>query len=228
MKKGIVVGTIIGLILIVIWLIKPWIAVFINKPLTEEEVKTVIQEQYEGEIGRIQLIDDEYMVEIRSEKGVYDLRLNSRTGEVTSLEQTENFKTKEEFLTEKQVRDIILTHTDGKIESMKLVEEKESFVYKAVIAKETETINMIIDAENGKILSLSSENSEDISKNITEKQAGVIAIKHVNGGKIDDIELKKNKQTSYYLVEIEFGDEKEASVQVNAISGEIMSVIWDD
>jgi len=229
MKKGIIVGMSIGIILILVRFIQPWNTFSINKPLTEEEIIATIHEQYDGEIANIKRLDEEYEVEIRSTKGVYELKLDSQTGEIISLSQTESFPTEEILLSEQQVNEIISSKTDGNIEKVELVEEENtSPVYHAVITKGKETILVTIDAITGSILSMSTENREAITKSISEKQAGEIAIKHVKGGKIDDIELKKNKQTSYYLVEIEFDNEKEANVQVNAISGKIMSVIWDD
>ncbi|GIN91014.1 PepSY domain-containing protein [Siminovitchia terrae] len=32
----------------------------------------------------------------------------------------------------------------------------------------------------------------------------------------------------YYLVEVERDKEKEATVQINAITGEVLSITWDD
>jgi uncharacterized membrane protein YkoI len=61
---------------------------------------------------------------------------------------------------------------------------------------------------------------------ITEKEAASIALSRVNG-EIDEIELEVSGGISYYLVELET-DEDDATIQINAISGEVMSITWDD
>jgi hypothetical protein len=45
---------------------------------------------------------------------------------------------------------------------------------------------------------------------------------------VDEIELRKLSKESYYLVEINTVDGREAVIQVNEITGIIMSVIRDD
>ncbi len=64
---------------------------------------------------------------------------------------------------------------------------------------------------------------------ITEKQAEQIALGQVKG-EVDDIKFKHSGKTGqqYYLVEIDTPDDREAAVQINAISGAVMSVTWDD
>jgi hypothetical protein len=47
-------------------------------------------------------------------------------------------------------------------------------------------------------------------------------------GMVDEIELRKLSKESYYLVEINTVDGREAVIQVNEITGIIMSVIRDD
>jgi uncharacterized membrane protein YkoI len=62
---------------------------------------------------------------------------------------------------------------------------------------------------------------------ITEKAAAEIALQEVNGT-VDDIDLETTGDTSYYLVEIETAADKEALVQIHAITGKIISITWDD
>lgn len=64
---------------------------------------------------------------------------------------------------------------------------------------------------------------------LKEKDAERIALTQVPG-KVDDTDYEddEDKGQSYYLVDIDTPDEREATVQVNAISGAVMSVTWDD
>lgn len=67
---------------------------------------------------------------------------------------------------------------------------------------------------------------------ITANEAAIIAVNEV-GGEVDDIELEEINGSYYYLVEIEFEDEDddddlEAVVQIDSITGDVLSVTWDD
>ncbi len=67
------------------------------------------------------------------------------------------------------------------------------------------------------------------SNSLTEKQAEQIALRQVKG-KVDDVDFKHSGKTGqqYYLVDIDTPDDREAVIQINAISGEVMSITWDD
>ncbi|WP_322905844.1 PepSY domain-containing protein [Paenibacillus sp. SGZ-1009] len=71
--------------------------------------------------------------------------------------------------------------------------------------------------------------SASTATSITEKQAEQIALAQVNG-EVDDVKFKHSGKTGqqYYLVEIDTPHDREAVVQINAISGAVMSVTWDD
>lgn len=61
---------------------------------------------------------------------------------------------------------------------------------------------------------------------LTEQQAASIALKHVQGnGQVEGVQRGSHDD---YLVDIEMTDGREAVVQVNMISGKVMSVTWDD
>lgn len=64
-------------------------------------------------------------------------------------------------------------------------------------------------------------------KRITEEEAAAIALKTVDG-KVDDIDLIQSGGVAYYLVEIDREDGEDGTVQINAITGEVKSVTWDD
>lgn len=62
---------------------------------------------------------------------------------------------------------------------------------------------------------------------ITEQEAIEIALEKM-AGTVEEVELEQSSGVSYYLVEIEANDQQEATIQVHSITGEIMSVTWDD
>lgn len=65
---------------------------------------------------------------------------------------------------------------------------------------------------------------------LTEQQAVQIALRQLKG-EIDDVDFVETSEGGYYLVEIEIDVEDgpdQATYQIHAISGKIMSVTWDD
>ncbi len=64
-------------------------------------------------------------------------------------------------------------------------------------------------------------------KQISEAEAISIALTKVNG-EVDDVDLEQSNGESYYLVSIETVNGEEGIVQVHAITGEVMSITWDD
>lgn len=67
---------------------------------------------------------------------------------------------------------------------------------------------------------------------LTEEQAVELALKEVSGT-LEDVDFEDSEQGGFYLIEIEQpgqGDEdgQEATVQIQAITGEVLSIVWDD
>ncbi|WP_392454327.1 PepSY domain-containing protein [Chryseomicrobium aureum] len=73
---------------------------------------------------------------------------------------------------------------------------------------------------------------EQAPTRLTEEQVSEIALQQVSGT-VADVDFEQSESGGYYLVEIEQpdqGDEDgpEATVQIHAITGEVLSVVWDD
>ncbi|WP_054027352.1 PepSY domain-containing protein [Bacillus sp. FJAT-28004] len=62
---------------------------------------------------------------------------------------------------------------------------------------------------------------------LTEKEASDTALKKVKGS-VKEVELEDSRGKWYYFVEIETADGREATVQLHAASGSVVSVTWDD
>ncbi|WP_052712201.1 PepSY domain-containing protein [Domibacillus indicus] len=68
---------------------------------------------------------------------------------------------------------------------------------------------------------------EESTRMLTAEEAGQIALTKVPGT-IEEAELGDEEEAGSYLIDIETKSGEEATVQVNAISGGIMSITWDD
>lgn len=77
--------------------------------------------------------------------------------------------------------------------------------------------------------STSSSSQSPTAVSVTGAQAQQIALSQVKG-EVDDVKYEHNSKNGqqYYLVEIDTPDDREAVIQINSITGAVMSVTWDD
>ena len=76
-------------------------------------------------------------------------------------------------------------------------------------------------------------NANEPVRLLTEKEAEKIAAKSLAdaGSKVEDSDADLRTEDdgqAYYLVEVELEDGREASVQINAVSGAVLSTTWDE
>ena len=144
--------------------------------LTEEEAQTLVENSYKGEVTKINLHDDQYIIKMQRNHIVYQIVLGVSNKEVLSFTKIES-----------------IDHSP---------QEK--------LPKETEE-----------------REKEEPSKILSEAEAGKIALGEVEGI-IDDIDLESNDRYPFYLIDIETKDDREAVVQIDAATGKVLSVTWDD
>ncbi|MYL49233.1 hypothetical protein GLV98_07040 [Halobacillus litoralis] len=143
-----------------------------------------------------------------------------------------------EPLSESDIREKVQTQYNGEITDVTSMEdhylatiELDEGVYEVVVLKKDGRISDIRPLESLKDND-STAPSEDQSENaqtepITEEKAKAVALNEIEGA-VDDIDYESGGDPAFYLVEIERAGGEEATVQVHALTGEIMSVTWDD
>jgi uncharacterized membrane protein YkoI len=191
--------------------------------LTKEAVEEAVLEQYPGEVIATTLLDDVYKMQLKTETGLYALKVDSLNGEIISLEllnknvvsvvENKDIQTKDDTSEENDPTGNLPIEENDSSNGTVETEPSGNSSTTAVVPNANAPIDNNPGVETNKI--------------ITIEQATAISTKHVNGT-VDDIELRKLSKESYYLVEIDTVDKREVVVQVNAITGIIMSVIWDD
>ncbi|WP_419957575.1 PepSY domain-containing protein [Psychrobacillus psychrotolerans] len=233
-KNGYIIGGVTLIILIVVGVL--WLSPFSSKPLTEEELKSAALTKYPGEIIRTTKSENEYEIDMQMENGVYAISMDTNNGTILSLKQiaTEEVPLAVETLTEAQIKKKIATQ--GEIQSVLFINEKTPY-YEVVVHKGNVEFNLKVDPYNGAIIDSSQApveapvSTENIL--ITEKEALTIAATHLKGIADDDAELHQpTGQPPYYLVEVEIenGEEedREAVVEVDAYTGKVKSVNWEN
>lgn len=202
--------------------------------LSKQEARNLIQERYQGTVKQITLAGQQYHIELEKQDHLYKIKLDALEGKVISFSKIESAKSPPlnpqpvTILSEEEIKKIILAAAkNGTITFFEKTESNGKIIYKAVVKETNKQTTLTLDAITGNILSSTSMTINETSKRLTEAEAKVIAKKQVNGD-VEHIWLETKGDKTYYLVEIETQDDREAIVQIHAITGNVMSVSWDN
>lgn len=143
-----------------------------------------------------------------------------------------------EPLSESQIREKVQTRYNGEITNMTSEEEH----YLATIELDEGIYEVVVSKKNGRISDMRTaekfqdketedppegQSGNEKTQPITEEEAKAKARNEIDGV-VDDIDFESEGDPAFYLVEIERSGGEEATVQIHALTGEIMSVTWDD
>lgn len=136
------------------------------------------------------------------------------------------------LISEKEVMKMILQEEKGHVTRLERKREGTETIYFAVVRHNNNKTTYKIDATTGEIIEKQSHRKKQSSTGyptniISEQKAIQLALQQVSG-EVDDVDLEREDGLIFYLVEIERNDDQEAIVQINAITGETMSITWDD
>src|SRR5699024_6003464 len=132
-------------------------------------------------------------------------------------------------LMEEEANDIAKERFNGEILETKLVDD----IYHMTIKLDTGEYELKIASKSGAMMDLvrkkeeTQQEEEEPPKNITSEEDIQIALDTVYG-EVDDVDLEDEDGQLYYFIEIETEDDLEAEIQIHAISGEVISIEWDD
>lgn len=210
------------IIIILIWLLIQQF-VFTSDQLTEDDVKEIVEERYGGVIQGIENSGKDSIVSFDRAGQIYQLHFNRASGEIKEMSRISGEKKQ---LTKQEAKELVEAESLGEIHSLNLKEKSGEDVFVTQVVKDGEMREITLHAVTGKIIS-NELADEQPSKNtiLTEEEAIEIALQSVQG-EVDDVDLENEDDDVFYLIEIETADEKEAIVEVNAITGE-STVTWD-
>jgi uncharacterized membrane protein YkoI len=196
--------------------------------LSEEEAVSAVLAQYPGEVLDVSLQNDAYLLQMKSDTGLYELQVDAEQGSILSIERLTGELSQEQlaaaFPAEKQGESQM---ADGQVQQTRAENGKE-----AEAAGSTDTQISSDSVSAGKQAAGKKEiegNAGPVKPDriVTEKKAKSIALQQVQG-EVEDLDFRDEGGVRYYLIEIDTPDDREAIVQVNAISGAVMSVAWDE
>lgn len=204
--------------------------------LTEQEAQTLVEKRYQGKVTLLKLDNQQYQIELQKQNQLYVIKLDAKNGKILSFDESEttlssNGPTSDTplkvELPEEELKQIVQNTVSGSLVSFEKIDTNQQPSYKAIVNEGEKQTTIIVDAVSGTILSTTSLVINQPPKRLTESEAINIAISQVQG-QVDDIWIDTEGDLTYYLVKIETNDDREATVQIHAITGDVMSVRWDD
>ncbi len=149
----------------------------------------------------------------------------------------EQSKTERTLLSVDEVKNIALQEVNGVIEEIELESRSGNKVYEVEIEKDEVDYDLTIDAYSGEVYTINGDDDDDddITRSnptqnkqdiISQADAAAIAEKTVNG-KVIEIERDSDDGVIKYEVELKT-DRGEAEVEIDAATGKVLEVEWDD
>ncbi|WP_025783124.1 PepSY domain-containing protein [Sporosarcina sp. D27] len=202
--------------------------------IPEDSIKNQLEKMYNGEVNDLLLHDDIYGATLTREGSVYEVRVDGATGNVLSMVLKE--PSKELVLKQKEAAERAKKEKDksslGKTEEVPAQSAPEEHKPQPETPKPAPVQPKPQPKPQEKPQPKPPVNKPAPQKTVllTEQQAVQIALRQLNG-EVDDVDFVKTSEGGYYLVEIEIDVDDgpdEATYQIHAISGKVMSVTWDD
>ncbi|MGC6583423.1 PepSY domain-containing protein [Paenibacillus sp. Dod16] len=178
----------------------------------DEVVEEVLSQYPGGEITKTALDGGVYRLELQSATGTYEMTVDARQGDIVSIEQRDKTAVKPD------------PEPGGPREPDQPTEpDSDNPPSEPADNGGKGAAEGAGDGESGN----GSGTSEPPATMITKEYAIKLSLEKVPGT-VEDVEYRESKSSRYYLVEIERADGREATIQVHAITGKIMTVTWDD
>lgn len=191
--------------------------IFVKTTLSEQEIINRVESLYNGSVEDITKNTEHYNVVFSDGAKVYEVLVDEEQGtfhHLTLLAQRD----------EKNVATNVSPQdetTEPAVSQSKETSNSSNTSSKDV-PKATPESSVDKQATNNTPV----EKPKITSIQITEQSATNIALQQLNG-EVEDVELFSSADGGYYIVEIET-DEQEAAFQIHAITGKILSVVYDD
>ena len=199
-----------------------------EETVTKEEIQSRIEQMYGGSVSNLIRKKDRYIAQINRQDGLYEIVADTSKGDIISITLLEQAaKQQLPIKTKDDIQSIVSSEYEGTIERMVLSSETEQPFYAVDIAKDETLITLTIDALTGSILD-SKKKQTTAEQALISKDQAIIKAKTQLTGEVQYITYEETSDGGYYLIEIESEDDREAVIQVHGVSGEILSVTWDD
>ncbi|MEK4020528.1 PepSY domain-containing protein [Bacillus sp. FSL K6-3176] len=199
-----------------------------QKILSEADIKKIIAKDYNGNITNINLINhkQDYTLTLENSNGIYQIIASSSSGQMKEMKQLKSYQKPNEKNAELQAEEVAVKKVKGTVIQKK--EKSDRFIFTIQSKKELYQVDVekdtfkVIEAEKKKPTS-----KEKKLTKITVEEAIQIAVKEV-GGTVDDADLETFSGMLVFEVELDLPDGREAEVLVNAYTGDIEGITYEN
>ena len=123
------------------------------------------------------------------------------------------------------IYDVTPKYIAGKDDSAIFHFKKDGIIYNVTVDELDGHVETLVKIA-GKYNVPEKKETEPLTKMLTDDEAIAIAHKEL-AGSVDELSYRSTSDGGYYLIEID-GDDAEATFQIHALSGEVLSITWDD
>lgn len=188
--------------------------------LTAAAAEREVLEQYGGEIVQSRADGDGYKVTLQSSEGLYELTVAGAEARILSITRLESSKPE-------------ATETPGLASpsaspaTMPAGSESPAATDNPDPGESANPTAPGATPDKPEATPPAPKPTGSPSVHISEVRAAELALQKVPG-KVQDVDKEREDGQWYYFVEIETNDLREAEVQLNAVTGTVISVAWDD
>jgi len=212
----------------VIWLIQE--RFFESKEeLTVQEASQIIKDLYGGSVESIEEKNDIFHMTVLKNHITYDFQMDSETGNILLLNKVDDQNLPEASPTVKtreEIRTILNGQQNGTIHSINYQNVGGQPQYIVEITDQETLKTILVNATTGEILSEEVKQQNPPENQtlsiISSEKAKQAALSQLNGT-VEYVLYEDASDGGYYLVEID-GENQEATFQIHAVSGKIISV----
>ncbi|MCY7627621.1 PepSY domain-containing protein [Bacillus altitudinis] len=227
-KKMKMLLTLTGCLFILVAFAMLMIQTIDQKILSEADIKKIIAKDYNGNITNIDLINhkQDYTLTLENSNGIYQIIASSSSGQMKEMKQLKSYQKPNEKNAELQAEEVAVKKVKGTVIQKK--EKSDRFIFTIQSKKELYQV----DVEKDTFKVIEAEKKQPTSKEkkltkITVEEAIQIAVKEV-GGTVDDADLETFSGMLVFEVELDLPDGREAEVLVNAYTGDIEGITYEN
>ncbi|MCY9014830.1 PepSY domain-containing protein [Bacillus inaquosorum] len=193
--------------------------------LSKEAVVKKIEASYKGEVTKVTQSKNKrtYDMTLENPKGTYFIKADAKSADILSINRVKAMNPS--AMTEKEAEHLALERVPGTVKK----QTQQNRVATYTIQKEDgKTYEVKVDMQAKAVVSADQISSEDQQKTpITKKEAKTIAERET-GGTADDADLEENEGTLIFEVDVDLPDDKEATVKINAYTGKVANIVYED
>ncbi|MCY7760426.1 PepSY domain-containing protein [Bacillus spizizenii] len=193
--------------------------------LSKEAVVKKVEASYEGKVTKVTQSKDKktYDMTLENPKGTYFIKADAKSANILSMNRVKAMNPS--AMTEKEAEHLALERVPGTVKK----QTQQNRVATYTIQKEDgETYEVKIDMNAKAVVSADRISGEDQQKTpITKNEAKSIAERET-GGTADDADLEKSEGTLIFEVDVDLPDDKEATVKINAYTGKVANIVYED